>query len=167
MLFGSKPPFVLFNELVGGFYKSQLLRNLPNEGRYYPLVRKYAEEGNEEALVTLARYRRGGDKELIIYWLKELDRPYFAFKAMREFPNEDFLRILPWQFRKRWYQFHYDFSAIRMIYQALAQYPESKKTLRIFRKTTKAWSKWKRDTFSQMVKLAILKYPHPNFVKSS
>lgn len=154
---------LIFDDKIRSSYKNDLIEHLPNNEYYYSAIRQYAKSGNGSALVNLARFKKTEDKDLIIKRAKQKEGAYSGFKAMREFPDEEFLKELTKQFRKRWYRFHYNYAEFRMLYQALAQYPDEKKALRVFRKTTRAWGKWKRETFSASVKLAILKYPHPNF----
>jgi len=154
---------LIFDDKIQSSYKNDLIENLPNDEYYYSAIRHYAVSGNGSALVNLARFKKEGDKGLIIKRAKQKEGAYSGFKAMREFPDEKFLNVLARQFRRRWHRFHYNYAEFRMLYQALAQYPDEKRSLRIFRKTTRALVKWKRETFSASVKLAILKYPNPNF----
>ncbi|MGL1886763.1 MAG: hypothetical protein OCD76_09625 [Reichenbachiella sp.] len=154
---------LIFDDKIRSSYKNDLIEHLPNDEYYYSAIRQYAISGNGSALVNLAKFKKGGDKGIIIKRAKQKKGAYSGFKAMREFPDEEFLKVLSKQFRKRWHRFHYNYAEFRMLYQALAQYPDEERTLRIFRKTTRALGKWKRETFSASVKLAILKYPHLNF----
>lgn len=154
---------ILINQTIQLAYKNALLNELPATDKYYGIIRRYAELGNGDALVRLARYQRKEDKELILRTMKSKNNQYFVFKAIREFPDKDFFKPLTKQFYKRWYRTHYNFPELRMIYQALAKYPEQRGTIRIFNKTTKAMGRWKRDHFSTYVKVAITKYPHKNF----
>lgn len=153
----------MIDQTIDLAYKNALLNELPATDKYYGIIKRYAELGNGDALVTLARFQREADKQLILNTLDNKDNQYFGFKAIREFPDKDFFKPLKREFYKRWYRTHYNYPELRMIYQALAKYPEQKGAIKIFNKTTKAWGRWKRDHFSTYVKVAITKYPHKNF----
>ncbi|WP_258105895.1 hypothetical protein [Marinoscillum sp. MHG1-6] len=144
-------------------WKTALIRQLPTDDRYYQAVRTAAEKGDGTALTTLAKFQRQEDKELILSGYSIDENNYMILRAIREFPDPEFYPYLTKKFRGKWSNRRYSFSEWRILYQALAQYPDEPETIELFKKTLKARGNFKRQTFCSYMKAAILKYPNPQF----
>ncbi len=144
-------------------WKSALLKSLPTDHKYYQTIKTAAEKGDGTALVTLAKFQKQEDKELILQDYSVNENNYLLIKAIREFPDPIFYPYLIKKFKSNWNDRHHYFSEWRILYQALAQYPDEPETIKLFERTLKAKGKFKRQRFGSYLKVAILKYPNPNF----
>ncbi|MBR1883095.1 MAG: hypothetical protein IJ808_08845 [Muribaculaceae bacterium] len=119
-----------------------ILRHLPAEEKYYDRVRDiYCNEQNTLALMALANYRLDADKPLIIKALMEFSKGYDklhrstkgetggtnqALAAVRRWPDADFMPAL---IKLRDYELkakYYDYSRIRLFYDALMAYDDQR-----------------------------------------
>lgn len=142
-------------------YKRQLLLSLePLQERYSIVRRNAASSLTPEALVALAKYMNPEDIALILAGLRNPAAQNFALRAVQEFPDPQFFGPLTEIFRTNWNDTK--FENWRVLYKALAKYPEKKETLELFELTFSIESKWK-PTFEAYLLMAIKKFPHENF----
>ncbi|WP_431241649.1 hypothetical protein ACQ9BO_16760 [Flavobacterium sp. P21] len=66
-------------------------------------------------------------------------------------------------FKKEWSDRYYSYPKWRVLYQALAQYPNQEETLKLFDKTIVAHNKFRRKTLSKYLWIAATKYPNEKF----
>ena len=154
---------LIFDEESKLEWRIHLVSKLPPLEKYYKVVRKLASEGNQTALVTLAKYQKKEDKELILRDYAINDNNTLIVKAIREFPDLEFYPYLIKKYKRNWSDRYHYWSEWRMLYQALAQYPDQKQTLKYYNKTLKIIGRFKRQKFSAFMKVAILRYPNPMF----
>ena len=154
---------LIFDEESKLEWRIHLVSQLTPHEKYYKVVRKLASEGNQTALVTLAKYQKKEDKELILRDYSINDNNALIVKAIREYPDLEFYPYLIKKYKRNWSDRYHYWSEWRMLYQALAQYPDQKQTVKYYNKTLKIIGRFKRQMFSTFMKVAILRYPNPIF----
>lgn len=104
-------------------------RATPTENLYPKLRELVLKTNNQEALVTLAKYQKDRDIELILNNKEESsidDEGFFyTYKAISEFPHPDFLPLLETNLRMTLYDKHYSNEWSEM-YKAIASYKNDK-----------------------------------------
>jgi hypothetical protein len=154
---------LLFDKTISSGAKNDMLRQLKPNERYYQRVKEIAETENKgEGLIALSKYRKLNDTSLIINYLKRPKQIYYALYAAREFPAAAFFNRLVQIFEENWAQKSYDYSAWRLLYQALAQYPRPQ-TLALFERTLNAEDYFRRQTLGVNLFVALSKYPSHYF----
>jgi hypothetical protein len=140
--------------------KSSVLETLkPTENNYARIKQLVKDDRNESALITLAKYQRQTDKELIASFFKDDDTQSSALYAAREFPDDFFYPFITKVFEQEWKQDLYDYPKWRICYQALAKYPRPE-TIELFDRTTKSKDEFRYHTLCKYLLVAITKYPN-------
>lgn len=146
-------------------YKEGKIKGINGDTLYYDRIRDIAlNERIPVSVLALAKYKRQQDKDIIASYFYNDKTQYYAIWAVREFPDTTFYPLLIKVFEKGWKNKYYDYTKWRILYQALAQYPNDK-TLELFDKTINAKNKFRRETLGRYLTIAITKYPNPMFDK--
>lgn len=146
-------------------HKEGKIKGTNGDTLYYDRIRDIAfNERIPVSVFALAKYKRQQDKEIIASYFLDDKAQYYAIWAVREFPDTSFYPLLIKVFEKEWKKRYYSYPKWRILYQALAQYPNAK-TLELFDKTIKARNKFRRQTLGRYLTIAITKYPNPLFDK--
>jgi hypothetical protein len=144
-------------------YKEGRIRGTNGDTSYYDRIRDIAlNERIPVSVLALAKYKKQQDKKIIESYFKDDKTQYYAIWAVREFPDTTFYHLLIKVFEKEWKDKYYDYTKWRILYQALAQYPNDK-TLELFDKTINARNRFRRQTLGRYLTIAITKYPNPLF----
>jgi len=146
-------------------YKEGRIKGINGDTLYYDRIRDIAlNERIPVSVLALAKYKRQQDKEIITSYFSEDKTQYYAIWAVREFPDTTFYPLLIKVFEAGWKDKYYDYTKWRILYQALAKYPNAK-TIELFDKTINARNKFRRETLGRYLTMAIAKYPNPLFEK--
>lgn len=146
-------------------YKEARIKETNGDTLYYGRIREIAlKERIPVSVLALAKYKRQQDKEIIASYFANDKTQYYAIWAVREFPDTAFYPLLVKVFENAWKARYYDYAKWRVLYQALARYP-NEKTLELFDKTINARNKFRRETLGRYLAIAIAKYPNPFFEK--
>ncbi|GAB2818759.1 hypothetical protein [Ferruginibacter profundus] len=146
-------------------YKEGRIKGINGDTLYYDRIRDIAlNERIPVSVLALAKYKRQQDKEIITSYFSDDKTQYYAIWAVREFPDTTFYPLLIKVFETEWKDKYYDYSKWRILYQALAKYPNAK-TIELFDKTINARNKFRRETLGRYLTIAIAKYPNPLFEK--
>jgi hypothetical protein len=144
-------------------YKESKIRGINGDTSYYDRIREIAlKERIPVSVLALAKYKRQKDKAIIESYFADEKTQYYAIWAVREFHDTSFYPLLIKVFEKEWKDKHYDYIKWRILYQALAQYPNAT-TLELFDKTISAKDKFRYQTLGRYLTIAITKYPNPLF----
>jgi len=145
-------------------YKSSRVRGLKPTRSNYNLVRGLAETKSQSfAVITLAKYKKEQDIPILIDWLEDKNKQYYGIWAAREFPDPTFYPYLIKIFKKKWRRKYYSYSTWRVLYQALAQYPDNIETIELFDKTIEAKNRFRKETLGKYLLMAVTKYPNSKF----
>jgi hypothetical protein len=154
---------MIYDTAIHLSYKSDVLENSKANPKDYARIREIAiKEKLPVAVLALARYKRQEDIEIISSFLKDKETYYYAIWAVREFPDMAFYPLLLDIFEKRWKEKKYNYSEWRILYQALAKYPNNT-TIKLFDKTVNVRNKFKKSTLGRYLSIAITKYPHSDY----
>lgn len=154
---------IIYDTAIQLSYKSNVLKNSKANPKDYARIREIAiKEKLPVAVLALARYKKQEDIEIISSYLKNEEMYYYAIWAVREFPDMAFYPLLLDIFEKKWRKNKYDYSEWRILYQALAKYPNDT-TIELFNKTINVRNKFKKSTLGRYLSIAIIKYPHPDY----
>lgn len=146
-------------------YKEARIKGTNGDTMYYNRIREIAlNERIPISVLALAKYKKEQDREIIASYFTDDQAQYYAIWAVREFPDTIFYPLLVKVFEKEWKDKYYDYTKWRVLYQALAKYPNAK-TLELFDKTINARNKFRRETLGRYLIIAIAKYPNPLFGK--
>lgn len=146
-------------------YKEGRIKGTNGDPLYYDRVRDIAlNERVPVSVIALAKYKKQQDKEIIESYFANDKTLYHAIWAVREFPDPKFYPFLIKVFEEKWRHKRYSYPTWRILYQALAQYPNNK-TLALFDKTIGTRNKFRRETLGMYLAIAITKYPNPLFDK--
>ena len=111
------------------YAKSKAIRSAKPTESLYPKIRElYIKENNQPALVTLAKYKKLEDIPLILNnedKYRKYENYFYTYKAILEFPHEDFLPLL----EKKLYETlddEYYSNEWSILYQAIAKYKNAK-----------------------------------------
>ncbi len=156
---------LIYNPNVRLYQKRVILESLEPKKKYYNRIREIVTiEENTTAVVALARFQNLQDTSLIKGFLEKDDKhQYWGIYAVREFPHKIFFDKLIDIFETDWQQTHYNYSKWRILYQALAKYPNDK-TIELFERTVKKKRGFKYQTLGKYLLIAINKYPNDKFV---
>lgn len=142
------------------YAKSSVLKNLKPTADNYARIRQLAKDDrNKSALITLAKYQKQTDKELIASFFNDDNTQTSALYAVREFPDEYFYSFIKNVFEQEWKQKLYDYSKWRICYQTLARFPRPE-TIELFDRTTKSKDEFRYETLCKYLLVAITKYPN-------
>lgn len=156
---------LLYDPKIRLAIKEEKIKRINRDPKYYDRIRDIAiNERIPVSVLALAKYKKQKDKEIIKSYLSEDKTQYYAIWAVREFPDTTFYPLLVKLFNKKWRERHYNYAKWRILYQALAQYP-NEKTLELFDKTINARNKFKQETLGRYLTIAITKYPNTLFDK--
>ncbi len=157
---------IVYDPEIKLLYKSARIKGLEPDSSHYKLIREMAYSKSEPyAVIKLAKYKIEKDKQIIIEWLEDEENKYYGIWAVREFPDSTFYPYLLKIFEKEWQDRYYSYSTWRILYQALAQYPNEPETIRLFDKTISAGNKFRRETLSRYLLIAAIKYPNSKYEK--
>lgn len=94
----------------------------PTESLYSKIRDLFIKDNDQNALITLAKYRKTEDIELILN-----NKNYFyIYKAIQEFPHEDFLPLLEKNLIETLDKTHHSISIWWQLYKAIAIYKNQK-----------------------------------------
>ena len=117
-----------------------ILNAKPTEFLYHRIRELYVKENNQSALVTLAKYRKQEDIQLILenkYKYKKYDYDEeddedeyiyeygYTYKAIQEFPHNDFISLLEKKLYETLDKTHYS-NEWSVLYRAIAKYKNAK-----------------------------------------
>ncbi len=143
--------------------KADLLARLAPEEKHYSQVRELAQAKDyPQALLALGRFKKLADISLIRRGLRDPKKTYWALYAVRGFPDTAFFPVLVQVFEREWKHKYYDYAVWRMLYQALARYPQ-KETYRLFERTVKSRDRFRYQTLGTSLQLALERFPDPLF----
>lgn len=139
--------------------KSGVLEKLKPTADNYDRIRELvATDRNTSALISLAKYQKQNDKELIASFFKDDNTQASALYAVREFPDAYFYSFVKNVFEQEWKQRLYDYPKWRICYQALAKYPRQE-TIELFERTTRTNDEFRYETLCKYLLVAITKFP--------
>ncbi|MCX6316100.1 MAG: hypothetical protein NTW29_02330 [Bacteroidetes bacterium] len=143
--------------------KESRLMNIRGDSLYYDRVRDIAiHERILAAVPALASYQQREDTAIIQSYFENEEEMYWAIWAVRDFPDPSFYPYLVNVFEKEWKKKNYDFPRWRILYEALANYPNAQ-TVALFERTIHAKNKFRREKLGRFLALAVAKSPHPLF----
>lgn len=145
--------------------RRQLILNLEPTENNYDKIRALAEKSKDAStLALLASYKKDSDLSLINNLFFKADK-YAALKAIRSWPNPDFLpQLKEIQNEILGKKRGVSPNNLLMLYQALAQYP-SKETVKLMEEAFKVKKTIIREHHIQYLWLALHKYPNEAFTK--
>lgn len=143
--------------------KYSLLGSIKPKKSYYSRIQEIAmTETRPEAYLALARYQNPKDVLFLQSLFKRESAEYYGIYAVREFPHASFYPILQKVFEKEWGKQLFDHPKWRILYQALAKYPNSS-TYALFKKTVDEKDAYRHETLCKYLMIAITKYPNAIF----
>ena len=150
---------LLYDKSIQLYAKSRVLEKLKPTAENYDRIRELvAKDRNTSALVSLAKYQKQNDKELIASFFKDEDTQFSALYAVREFPVDYFYSFVKKVFEQEWAEELYDYPKWRICYQALAKYPRQE-TIELFERTTNTKDEFRYETLCKYLLVAITKFP--------
>ena len=154
---------LLYGKDIKLYAKSRVVEKLEPKEEIYGRVREIAiEERDLNAFVTLSKYQKQQDKQLIIDIYKRGDI-YDFIRSVRYFPDEDFFPYLTEIYEKEIQKpTGFDYPMLRNLYQVLAQYKNAE-TRKIFERTLNIEFEYTRQYHTAFLWLALKKYPSPIF----
>lgn len=154
---------LLYGKDIKLYAKSRVVEKLEPKEEIYGRVREIAiEERDLNAFVTLSKYQKQQDKQLIIDIYKRGDI-YDFIRSVRYFPDEDFFPYLTEIYEKEIQKpTGFDYTMLRNLYQVLAQYKNAE-TRKIFERTLNIEFEYTRQYHTAFLWLALKKYPSPIF----
>jgi len=151
---------IIFKNGINLNSKQELLSKILPTPKYHNRIRQIAKnEKNEIAALALARYKDPNDINIIKQFFNKEKTEYYAIYAAKEFPNSSFYPLLEKIFIREWKKENYDYPKWRILYQALAKYP-NKKTFEFFKLTTETKDSFRYQTLCTYLKIALRKYPN-------
>lgn len=146
------------------YYRTVIINELETTAENYNIIRKIAISGTEPmAIITLSKYKKEQDKPLIIKALGNEETEIYAIYAVKNFPDKEFFPYLVKVFNTEWQKKRYSYSKWRIVYQALAKYPNEPETLQLFERTITVSDKFRKKTLGEYLWMAVTKYPDPKF----
>jgi len=103
-----------------------IYRAKPTESLYPKIRELFIDNDDQDALVTLAKYRKPEDVQLILNHKEDNDEYFYVYKAIQEFPHEDFLPLLERNLIKILDETHQSVALWRQLYKAIAIYKNQK-----------------------------------------
>ena len=154
---------LLFDKHINLVAKSQVLNKLSPLKKFYQRVREITvSENTPEAILALAKYKNKNDVSIIARFLKDESLQFWGIQAAREFPDKTFYPELVQVFENEWNKEKYDYPLWRVLYQALAKYPEEK-TSELFDRTIQSTDVFRRNTLGVYLLVALNRYPDTEF----
>lgn len=152
---------ILLNDKSIKLYaRHEAIRNIKPTTENYEIIRQLVKnEKNHFALISLAKYQKDQDKELIASFFENDDTQYTALCAVQEFPHDYLYNFVTNIFEQEWKEVRYDYSKWRACYQALARYPRPE-TVELFERTTNIDEEFRYETLCKYLLIAITKYPN-------
>lgn len=145
-------------------YKSARIRSLEINSENYDLIRRLTlEKTYPEAIIALSKYKNPKDIGIIIGYFGNDKTETYAIHAAKSFPDICFYPYLIKVFKQEWRDRYYSYPKWRILYQALAQYPDEEQTLKLFDKTMSVHNKFRKRTLGKYLWIAATKYPNPKF----
>jgi len=143
--------------------KDNLLMSLNPDPKYYSRIREILiHEKNPVAGIALSRYKNRDDIPIIRPLFDKDYTQYYGIFYARELPDSSFYDTLVKIFNHEWHEKYYDYSKWRILYQALAKYP-NQKTLELFKKTLNTKNEFRHNTLCKYLLIAITKYPDKSY----
>jgi len=110
-----------------------------------------------------ARFNNPEDRPFIVsFFSKNSDRQVSALRAVEIFPDEYFFPYVKDIFETGWQDTYYDYARWRFCYKALVKYP-TQETLALFLRTISSGDKFRYETLSSYLLLALTLHPHDFF----
>jgi len=145
--------------------KEGKIKSVNGDSSRYDRLREIAiNERIPVSVLALAKFRKQQDINIIESYFADKKSHYYAIWAVREFPDSAFYPMLLKVFENNWKSRNYDYRVWRILYQALAQYP-NEKTFELFDRTINAKNTYRRETLCRFLTIAVTKYPNPEFEK--
>lgn len=143
--------------------KNDLLTDMKPRAQYYNRVREIIlTEQSDVSILALSRYKNENDIGIINTALEKKKDLYYPVYAAREFPSVTFYPRLVQIFEQGWEKGEYYPQLWGILYQALAQYPNSQ-TLTLFERTIQEEDTSSRQMLKVYLLVAIKKYPNAAF----
>jgi len=109
------------------YARSNAIYRAKSTNSLYPKIRElFTKDYDKNALVNLAKYRKTEDVPLILNYKAENDEYFYVYKAIQEFPHEDFLPLLERNLIKTFDETHHSVALWRQLYKAIAIYKNQK-----------------------------------------
>ncbi len=107
------------------YAKSRAIDNVKPTESLYPKIRELVIQNNDQsALVTLAKYRKPEDIQLILN--NKDEENFYTYKAIQEFPHDDFLPLLEKNLYEILKETHQSSALWQQLYKAIAIYKNPK-----------------------------------------
>jgi acyl carrier protein len=155
---------IMYDPVIKLQYKTdKIMRLTAADTQYYARIKQMAQyEPIPQAIIALARYKKQEDKAIFAGFLNEEKKQYHAIWAVREFPDSFFYPLLVRIFEKEYRKKRYSYVTCRILFQALAQYP-NEQTTAVFERILQDKKERRREVLGKLLMVAIRKYPHPLF----
>lgn len=153
---------LIFDKNIRLSAKSEILRRLKPEEKYYKRVREIViEENDDNGLIALSKFQNQQDKEFIIERLnsKKTDIQYYGLQAVKYFPDSSFFphleSIHSVEIKK---PTGFNYPMIRTLYQAIVQY-KNQQSKDLIELTLNTATKSTLQYHSEFIWLALELYP--------
>jgi hypothetical protein len=147
--------------------KSVLLETIKPDEKYYDRIKEIVvKEKIPQAFIALAKFKKVDDLPLLIIPFETEETEIYAIKAVIAFPDKRFYPYLTKIFYREWQKELYDYQRWRVLYQALARFPNST-TMQMFDMTVKTRDSFRYQTLGTYMLIAITKYPNELYDKYS
>jgi hypothetical protein len=140
-----------------------LTKTLPKMELYKRIKEIAINEHLPESILALARFKNKDDIPLIRQYLNNEESRYYALYGVREFPDTAFYPELLNIFEQNWKEKYYDYPEWRILMQSLVKYPIDK-TLALFERILITDDKFRNETLSRYLTIAIKKFPNELFI---
>jgi hypothetical protein len=155
---------LLFDKHMTLFAKYNLLYDLKPRPEYYGRVKEIAvKEKMPVAIWALAKYKNPNDINIITSAFNDTESEDYAIRSAVLNPDNSFYPVLTKIFEREWSKKLYDYQKWRLLYQALAKYPNGRQTLAFFKRTIQTKDEFRYKTLGADLLIAITKYPDPVF----
>ena len=154
---------LVFDKKIRIEAKYTLLNHLKPISKYYNRIREIARtEKSPVSILALSRYKNKNDIPTIKTLFENEKTEYYGIYSAREFSDSIFYPFLIKIFEREWLDTLYDYAKWRILYQALAKYP-NQTTYKLFERTTKTKDDFRYQTLGKYLLIATTKYPNPIF----
>jgi hypothetical protein len=161
---GELDSILLYKKGINLVSKDALLHALKPETKNYNRVKEIAlAEREPMAIIALARYKNGDDRNVIEMYLENPEMLFYGVNAVKEFPDNKFYSRLVEIFNMELSDSHYDYSLWHNLFQALAQYP-TQRTAALFEKVLLIKDNFRHQNLGVAMLFALTKYPSPIFL---
>ena len=103
-----------------------IYRAKPIESLYTKVRELFIKDNDQSALVALAKYRKTEDIQLILNNRAEDDENFYTYKAIQEFPHEDFIPLLEQDLIKILDKTAHSIALWKQLYKAIATFKNQK-----------------------------------------